>query len=143
MTTGDDIDLLSFVHPPDGSVIADELVEAALKAAVAVFVTRQIEPAAAISAWHARDHFTRMWIASSTARKKPLTYTEWLATIQPPAASQRMEATANAWDEAQAAAAKIVQSALPDKPLDHWMIERVPSLERRHAAATRRLVERF
>jgi hypothetical protein len=68
MTTDDGADLLTYVHPADGSVVPDEITHAALQAAVNVFTSRQIAPAAAVSSWHARDHFTQAWVTSASTR---------------------------------------------------------------------------
>lgn len=143
MTTDDSVDLITFVHPADGSVVPFEITEEALKAAVAVFMGRNIGPAVAASAWHTRDHFTQLWVATAPSRQKPLGFGEWLATFQPPAASQRMDAAAQAWDDAQAAAAKAVKDRMPDAATDAWVFERVPTAEKRQTAAERRRGERF
>ena len=143
MTTDDSTDLLTYVHPADGSVVPDEITHAALQAAVNVFTSRQIAPAAAVSSWHARDHFTQAWIASASTRQKPLRFDEWLSTIQTPANSQRMEAAAKVWDDAQAAAAKVVLERMPGMQIDAWVFERVPSSEKRRTAAARRREQRL
>ncbi len=143
MTTDDSVDLITFVHPADGSVVPHEITEEALKAAVAVFMGRNIGPAAAASAWHTRDHFTQLWVATAPQRQKPMKYSEFLATFQPPAASQRMDAAAQAWDDAQAAAAKAVADRMPGAATDAWVFERVPTPEKRKVAAARRRAERF
>lgn len=143
MTTDDSTDLLTYVHPADGSVVPDEITHDALRAAVSVFMSRQISPAAAVSSWHARDHFTQAWVASAATRQKPVRFDEWLATMQTPANSKRMEAAAKVWDDAQAAAAKVVMDRIPGMQIDTWVFERVPSPEKRQNAAVRRREQRF
>lgn len=143
MTTDDTVDLLTYVHPADGSVIPDDITAAALQAAIEVFQRRQTPPSAAVSSWHARDHFTQVWVVSAASRQKPLKFDEWLATIQTPANRQRLEATANVWDEAQAAAAKVVMERMPGLKVETWVFERVPTLEKRRISADRRKEQRF
>jgi len=143
MTTDDNADLLTFIHPANGPDIPHEVTQEALRAAYDVFFRRQIMPAAAISAWHARDQYTQTWVLSAPIRPAPLSFDEYLATIQPPNVSQGMKAAAQIWDDAQEAATKAVLKRVPTARFVDWLFERVPSPDQRRRADVRRRSERF
>jgi len=143
MTTDDNSDLLTFVHPVSGPEIPYEVTQEALRAAIDVFVTRNIMSAAAISAWHARDLHTQLWLMSASTRPSPISFDDYLAKIQPPNASQGMKAAAQIWDDAQAAATKAVLKRVPNAQSGDWYFERVPSPEQRRRADARRRSERI
>jgi len=142
MTTDDNSDLLTFIHPSSGPDIPHAVTQEALRAAIDVFQTRNIMSAAAISAWHARDQHTQVWVMSASTRPSPLSFDDYQATIQSPSASQLMMAAAQAWDDAQEAATKAVLKRVPNARSVDWYFERVPSPEQRRRADARRRSER-
>ena len=52
---------------------------------------------------------------SASTRSSPLSFDDYLATIQPANASKGMKLVAQAWDEAQAAATKAVLKRVPER----------------------------